>query len=113
PEMRARVAALLTPLPRRLRQQLVGALTAPEIEKDFALGILKRFRQEDDHEVSTLGSIGFHSRIRDDATAVAAALVLLRKEIHAVGPSYEATRQAALAGLTALGRLDEIEKAQR
>jgi hypothetical protein len=112
-DMRAAVAALLTPLPRRLRQRILETLTDLESEADLALGTLKRFRQEDDAEVATTGSIGFHSRIRDDPDAAATALALLREEIHATGPHYEGVRQAALAGLVVLGKFDEIQKSQR
>ena len=93
------------PLPAELRSQIV------EVASEGASGtalehVLSRAMFESDPELRVRMVRAHYERVSDEARAPAVEELL--KQAVAIGPSHEAVRAAALAGLTAIGALDAL-----
>ncbi len=106
-EMRLRVGELITPLPATLRYQIVSNLAFVG-DSAFALETLKHWDSERNGEVKTQASIQFHSLLRRLDLERESAIDYLDELLPCYGPDHEERRQAAAAGLIALGHLQIV-----
>ncbi|MFG6428865.1 NACHT domain-containing protein [Roseateles sp. LYH14W] len=109
PDLAEALFAAAVPLPLGLRTQVIeySAGGAPGTTLDAALGMAL---QECDSELRVRMSILRYRAIAKDHRE-AAIQELLQKSV-AVGPDFEAVRGAALAGLIAIGAVDELVNMQ-
>jgi len=110
-EIRRMIAILISPLPLPLRSGVVRHL-ARAGKDQFALDLLAKYDIENDGELKTQASVAYHKRLVADGLDLASAISYLSEIIVAYGLDHEERRQAALAGLVVLRRLD-IMLAQR
>ncbi len=105
-EIRVKVQRIATPLPQRLRSEIVhrllllaeGDVTAREVLADYNL--------ETQAEIQVQAAVGLYSALARLDTDQAEHIEKLRQDVASYGPTFESRRQAALAGLICLGRLD-------
>jgi hypothetical protein len=104
-EIRRMVATLISPLPLSLRSEIVRQLASTGGDQ-FTLELLARYDTEGDAELKTQASVAYHKRLVTDRVDTGSATSYLSETIVAYGPDHEERRQAALAGLVVLRRLD-------
>lgn len=104
-EFRDKVAERMTPLPATLRAQLATGLGTGAGDP-LALELLGAFDNEEDAQVKTQASIAFHRMLLRTGQDTGPALDKLRQVLRSSGFKYDERRQAALAGLIVLGRID-------
>jgi hypothetical protein len=93
-------------LPITLRQIIVSDPSIGTNDPSFALQLFGAWNREVDDEVKTETSVSFH-RLKVMGTGLDDAdVTALREGIVALGPDYEARRQASFAGLIIADRLD-------
>jgi energy-coupling factor transporter ATP-binding protein EcfA2 len=105
PETRRIVTTLISPLPVSLRSQIIRQLARGD-EDHFGVKLLEQYDRETDDELKTEASVAYHRRIVADRIDLRSASSYLSETIAAYGPDHEERRQAALAGLILLRRLD-------
>ena len=108
-EMRRSIAELLAPLPRRLRIHAIEEARGRSVSSAAMAEFLRDYDCERENEIKTLGSWQYHLTLTPDARA--AALPAVRESLTALGPDMEARREAAVAALLAMDRLDVLEAA--
>lgn len=105
-EIRRLVLAQLNPLPSNLRLLLVDRLTRVAPEDDFAHRLLKDFDEDVGDRVKTAAAIGYAHSVQQRGESTDLLVDQLGKTLHATGPDLGQRRQAALAGLFELNRMD-------
>jgi len=105
PEIRSLVLDLLCPLPATLRSSIVENLSKQHNEK-FSCELLSKYDLEEDDDIKTAASIGFHKRLVAEGREPAVALASLAETISCYGPDFEDRRRAAFAGLMILEHLN-------
>jgi hypothetical protein len=104
-EIRAKVIEIISPLPLALRYEVIERLARGD-DDQFATGVLADYDDECDAQLKTRASVAYHRRLLLEGQDVTPAIVRLSERIRAYGMDMEERRQAALAGLVVLGRLD-------
>ncbi len=107
-EIRKLLIELACPLPVPLRKLIASLLGDGAGDDEFAPPLLRNYDQDNNDEVLTQASIAYHTRVKTSGIATDAALEKLSHDIVLYGPNYKARRQAALAGLITLCRLELI-----
>jgi NACHT domain-containing protein/restriction endonuclease len=107
-EIRKLLIDIACPLPVPLRKLIASQLSSGAGDDAFALSLLRDYDQDDNDEVTTQASIAYHTILKTLGIPTAAALEKLSHDIVRSGPDYAARRQAALAGLITLSRLELI-----
>ncbi len=108
-EMRDAVAQMVSSLPNTLRLAIADRLPDSG-DRQFGMQTLGRYHLETNEEIATAASINYHRLVRSTGTDVQPALDRIAKEIQAVGPDFDDRRQAALAGLVEIDRLDTLRE---
>ncbi len=107
-EMRGRVGELLTPLATDTRTQIVSQLPSCR-DTNFALELLQSWDSETNSEIKTLASVNYNALLHERNENIEPSLQYLNSMLPCYGLDHEARRQAALAGLLTLRRLDLIK----
>jgi energy-coupling factor transporter ATP-binding protein EcfA2 len=103
--VRSAITTLISPLPQPLRSAIIGHLSKGD-EDQFALNVLADYDKENDSEVKTEASVAYHKLLLPDGPGLLSATATLSDSIIAYGMDMEARRQAALAALIVLKRVD-------
>lgn len=74
---------------------------------------VRQYASETDGVVKVLAAKSFCETIKSDDNASKSSLDQLKRAVQATGPYMDITRQAAIAGLVALNRLDEFRDLRR
>jgi hypothetical protein len=104
-QVRKALIRIATPLPAALRK-VIAAYLGESADDSYSLSLLGLYEFDDDDEVMSQGSLGYYSRLRASGRDLSPALEKLSQGLVGVGVHYEMIRQAALAGLLVLDRLD-------
>jgi hypothetical protein len=104
-EMRSAVTTLISPLPDALRSQILSHLAKGD-DDQFALKLLADYDKEHDRLLKSQASVAYHKLLLRAAADLAPATAYLADTIITGGVDMEERRQAALAGLAVLDRLD-------
>jgi hypothetical protein len=104
-EMRNAIATLISPLPYALRSQIVRHLAKGD-EHHFALSLLADYDKEHDGALKSEDSVTYHKLLLRSGIDLAPAIAYLSETIIVGGIDMEERREAALAGLAVLDRLD-------
>jgi hypothetical protein len=107
-DIRRKVAELLTPTATDLRTRIVSELPSCG-DPNFALDLLRHWDSEVNPEVKTLASIKYNSLLLDRGEDTESSLSQLSGMLPCYGPDHEERRQASLAGLLILRRLDVVK----
>jgi hypothetical protein len=111
-EMRLSVIGVLSTLPARLRLKITERLSLWSAADDFSRTLLSEYDDDVDSEVKTVASIGFYKAMVDRRDDVSEAVVRLNADLGARGMDHTERRQAAFAGLVALGALDTAKECE-
>jgi hypothetical protein len=105
-EIRQRLLDIIVSVPVSLRSEVVDGLARFTPDVGLALNTLGHYDAESNADLKVLGSAAFHRLlVRHQRDATSAAKVL-SESIRSYGIDHEARRQAALAGILILNRLD-------
>jgi hypothetical protein len=111
-EIRREILRYANPLPTALRAQIAKGLRPGAGSDDFLVSTLRMYDHESDAEVKTEASIAYHRAVRTLGRVTATDLDSLCEAIVGTGPDDERRRQAAFAGLVALGQIRIFETAR-
>jgi hypothetical protein len=103
PEFRPIIFGRLNSLPAALRSTFIS-IAARKAADEAYLESASLWSIETDPEIRVQASVAFNSAIKPDHDKVQPAIEYLKKEGTSIGPWMDQRRQAALAGLVALGR---------
>jgi len=105
-EIRKRIIKIACPLPVRLREIIATHIGEEDVDKTFALSLLKLYDHEQDEEVKIQASIRYHKRLKASGQDTRPAVEVLSESIVCRGHDYNERRQAAFCGMVILERLD-------
>ena len=108
PELRTRVLEASAPLPALLRLDIVTHLRAHASRDQRAMELLALSRYDQNPEVLTAGTISNASALIAAGRDTQIEAQRLQRELSVGGMDLDARRQAALAGLVTLDRLDLV-----
>ncbi len=111
-QMRVRIAGLVQPLPPPLRLRILNKLSDQPYDDEFSLSILRDYDVEENDELKTVASIGYHRNLHHTGRRLENALDRLKTDISCYGPDHEERRHAAFAGLLVLKRLEIMHDLQ-
>ena len=111
-EIRHEILRYANPLPTGLRARIASGLRPGAGSDEFLVSTLRMYDREQDFMVTTEASISYHRAIRNLGRVTAADVDSLHEAIVTPGPHDEGRRQAAFAGLVALGQIGVIEAAR-
>jgi energy-coupling factor transporter ATP-binding protein EcfA2 len=111
-EVRQKIIDIACPLPVPLRGMIAASLGENTSDTEFTLSLLQLYDLEQDEEVKTQASIGYHTRLKESGKDIKSVIDTLSKSIVCYGHDYEERRQAAFCGLVILDRLDIMKNAK-
>ncbi len=97
-------------IPTELRQVIVSDPSISIHDPAFAIDLFGKWEREEDAEVKTEASIRYYT-LKSPCGVSETDLLSLQNGLRALGPDFEARRQAAIAGAIVLDRLDLIDVA--
>jgi hypothetical protein len=103
PEFREVIFSRLNSLPASLRGGFVSAAAMKSTDEVY-LECISQWPAETDAEIQVQASVAYNTAIKLDQEKVEPAIDYLKREGTSIGPWMDQRRQAALAGLIALGR---------
>jgi len=103
---------MAAPLPASLRLSIASDPTIVTNDPVFGSELVSNWDSDFDGEVKTEAAIRYYALKRSSQVDIESELAVLRKNLYALGPNFEATRQAAFAGLVALSRIDIIKQSK-
>ena len=107
-DLREGVLSRVGALPTSLRYILAEVASIDSEHHTVMADILNRYDWEVDGDLKVLLSIRRHELLHSSQADAANAIEALLADVRSVGPDYEARRAAAVAGLIALGAIQEF-----
>jgi len=105
-DFRLKVAAMIAPLSRDLRSDIVASLSRAVAMSEQAESILSRWDSETDASIKTAMSIGYHSHLSSMNKISDENLELLTLAAKSYGPDHDERRQAAFCALALLKKFE-------
>jgi hypothetical protein len=108
--IRQRLLDIIVSVPASLRSEVIDGLGRFSTDPELALTVLERYDTESNSEAKVRGAVAFHRLLMRHQRDLTAALGALSEAIRSYGIDHDARRQAALAGILVLNRLDLMDQ---